>query len=901
LTMTIEKQTASEKWFFPRQALLFLLLPFFYCIGRALVRIAFYFGYQSQRLVSPVIGYPLFYDFDINRVFYEGYAEFLFPPVFAWLAFRWVSPWVMLSLPEDRCIANAHSDDAPRWQRWVSLSACGFFLGRLGFSSTQNLLACEIAGALVYPPLVIGLARLFHFQFPQRRADWFESAINLTILPWVFVGYGCVSKSIGFVLDGQSYNAGWIPYPLAFLSTLLASLYALYLIRTQHSLQRTERGFLFTLLTPLATAHTLPQVATQPLFQGGDMFHQGEAVVPTLLLLGGAIPWKEFVFVHGFLADCFQLMPGMLKWGHNAWAGMTGAALWLDTAFIAIFGLYAQALYRKNALFLMAVIVIAIAAIPGLGGVVSFRFGLVALCLLCAYRFFLRSTPSRAFALALTAVLHLFVSAETLFLCIGLAIATLWADLQEGTQSHSWPLRVKRTLWFGGFSLLLLGLGFLFLSSHGAAKAFWDFHTGTASGHRFSGGIPLFKGRAYYLTLGTTAIAFFMLAFHWARRKQFGPNELLMLALLIFQGLYYQKYLSRADAQHLQLYWSTVYPLFFCVLYRATELFDGFFPRVRFSAGAAGLLLCALIYRGHDLWLALSLNPQPPQLYTYAGAPRLGPTTLSPFWNDLSHAFRGRLGKDPGPIFDFTNQPLFFHYLLGFSPASRYTFVSTAIHPRLQHQLIQDLESTRPRYVIYEAKGSDLTHWDGIPNSTRHYLVSRYLLQNYVPKEWVGAEQLILERATESGSDPKTRFALYSQYRECAWGSIPHHWSAPYSSADLPTIGQGKWQATEEGTLLEVPEFALAKPATLDLFLEESPGEELRLRLGNGALTWLSHPAKRRVYRLPVGSCPHWYTAKNSRVLLQHEQPLGIAAVRWTLEPVTANALTETPPSNPLD
>src|SRR6202011_4573857 len=89
---------------------------------------------------------------------------------------------------------------------------------------------------------------------------------------------------------------------------------------------------------------------------------------------------------------------------------------------------------------------------------------------------------------------------------------------------------------------------------------------------------------------------------------------------------------------------------------------------------------------------------------------------------------------DPGDsLFDFTNQPGLYHYILRRQPATRYYHVSMAVRRSTQLDLIEELDRTRPKLVVFDTESNGLPDWDGVPNEVRHYEISRYILHHYRP------------------------------------------------------------------------------------------------------------------------------------------------------------------------
>ena len=107
---------------------------------------------------------------------------------------------------------------------------------------------------------------------------------------------------------------------------------------------------------------------------------------------------------------------------------------------------------------------------------------------------------------------------------------------------------------------------------------------------------------------------------------------------------------------------------------------------------------------------------------------------------------------EPGEaVFDFSNTPGLFHYFLDRPASNRYYHISIAIRERTQTDLIRSLDAARPRLscMRLQAWGSPSV-WDEVANQVRHYDVSEYLLDHYVPV--LESRTFILMRRREDGA-----------------------------------------------------------------------------------------------------------------------------------------------------
>jgi hypothetical protein len=142
------------------------------------------------------------------------------------------------------------------------------------------------------------------------------------------------------------------------------------------------------------------------------------------------------------------------------------------------------------------------------------------------------------------------------------------------------------------------------------------------------------------------------------------------------------------------------------------------------------------------------------------------------------------------PVFDFANQPGVLYYLLGRRPGTRFYHVSMAIPASAQHALIDDLRKSRPPVVVFTDGSFGLPTWDGVINPIRHYEVSQYLLDNYVPFVDVHGQLLMIrdDLALHRPALPVLAKAprttdLYFAGPTCNWGDVPNFLDPPSQAA----------------------------------------------------------------------------------------------------------------------
>jgi hypothetical protein len=861
--------------------LLLVALCYFICLQ--INRLIFSYS-RAHAVKTVVLGAPIFRNFDINQVFQFYYCELVAVPLAAWVLYVQLGSLLgwKASAPQTAPVDPGNPSvlgDAGR------LAVVGAFLSRFFPPVEGHFWAGVVVCAGTYAVAVAALSWVLGRCTRRSARDW-RATLNVLALPFTVLALASLSARASAVLDGQVVAVPWLPVGLgafAFWVLWMVCVCALWSKRLPlvgSALRAREKSLLLSVGCSLFLF--LPTVAGAPIV--ADLFHLGESIVPPTILLNGGVPWRDFLFVHGLMEDVVRALPGMLHWG-GIWGASNGQTVWLLPVGMATLGLLYQRLIRGNTAALLLVLLLVLAPLKQVGFALHQRFLLVPLTLFACVSFYTRPSIWRAAVFACLSVLALFTTAETFFFALAFAATTIIADIQAK--------QMRRTLLYGGFSIAFVLIGFGILASQGALGAFLDFHLNTASGHRFSGGLPIPALEATFFLLNLLCVAAAILygLACWRRKQALTPEELAVGAVAIFAIVYYQKFLSRADVPHFMIYWVPVTPLLYYCLARVLNTLDAAYPaairrRVSHPLSIA-LLLVVLGLRWPQITGALSTVDARPVLQTNDIDPELGPFQSGPGIRESTEEVRAFFAsrKYDGPLFDFANQPLLFHYLLGLPPATRFPYVSLAIHPYLQTQLVRELEAARPRFAIY-AKGPHnpmLGSWDDVHNMVRHYQVSRQVLDNYVPVAWV-AEHLVMERSDLA----KTHLpgSTYRSLSPCEWGSILANWSEPYTTpppgaAVRTTQASGGWR-----TEIDIPQNLRGRGATLDLFVDESQPGRVTIQTPGGGIGWKMHEAKKRRYRMLLGSCPQWHSVDSPTFVLQHASPMRVESVRWIAEPV---------------
>ncbi len=863
----------------------------------------------SFKTSSVVVGAPLFYDFDINRAFYFGYADLLLIPLVSSVLFYLIARRLPEGPTNDSPAALEPAAEGTKLIL-VRTAAIGFLLGTLFFRKGWTpVWLVGLLGAIAWSLGVRKLSTVLALRYPQRAKAWFQAAMNLAALPFVAFVPWVFSLQTAAIVDGALLEVAWFPFSwalgsfaaLTFLASLLLFHWDLHSVEVsvvgEQIFPREKLLSIFVVITATLFAFDAC-FPINPWLAGHDFFHWGEGFIPARLLSQGKVPWRDYLFVHGLLEDALQYLPGLFQWGESLWAAWLGRTFWFHPIGIVLVGLCYWAFFHSNPWFVLSLILLLFFPVLFIGpSVTAFvpRFFLMPVCLVAGLYYFRRPTVLRAISLGGLLILSFFLSAETLFLALGFGVLTVVSDVQSWDRTRALVWNIRRSLGLAVMAVAGLGIGFYCLKEVGALDAYLDFHLRTASGHRFTGGGVGQRVEPLWLLafFGTLAACFYSAGKALRRRRRFSAEELVAGAVFVFAVLYYQKFLSRSDSHHFLLMWMPSLFLSLYCLFRLLNVWDAMarvttLPRVKLQRPVSALvfalvllLLSPKIFRRLDAQAGGRLDAT---VSTISHHPELGPIGLG---ESAKKAFNDSLeffgpNRETETVFDFTNQPLLYHYLLGFQPTTRFPFVSVAIHPYLQTEVIRELERVRPRFVIYQSKSSYYFDWDGVSNSVRHHLVSAHLLRHYQPSAWVGGN-LVLERRESGGAPKLTWFDALDSVQSCNWGHVLSYWAKPYVEA--PSYSVVAHQTATSSTRLSLPPSSLGKPGYLDLYFS-SVGQgniELVFEGSKPQIRFSTRPGTNVRYRIPVGSCPQWFARRTDFLNLKHGQDLVLEKAVWAV------------------
>jgi hypothetical protein len=758
----------------------------------------------SLDVTTDVVGYPIFANFNVDR--------------YLWIYVLWVAFFPLAALAIDVALARltgvrfpelgaapssdpaSNHPESARATPVVALVRTAFVGLVLGveFSIAWDreglgfLLVC-IATTVLYAFLALRIA-----VFAGRFRGWSPSvserlaAVNVYASPLTVLGLHPVSEATQMhVLDtGNVHDYPWFPLWLALpLAAGLLAVAVTAIRRADARIHSLERRFVLLVPAPVLLLLVLARLPGElgPI----DLFHEGELLAAAELTADGAFPWRDLMFIHGLLHDVIAPALSLELFGNNRWGGAAGAsvlvfpAYWLSQYFLSVY------LFGRNVLFLLGT---QVAVVLGLIQHAHIRFVLLPFALLLLAAVLGKPTWPRMAGLAAVIATQTVVAPETtIFIPACFVVLGLYELVSYDRGS---PIRTnfRRTLGTAAAGLLMFSAFALVLAAMHALDDFFFFYRTFVPDHSLTGGLPLmwldtrFKVAAIApVVLVILAIWFFAVALRARRSPRIA--DWVMAALAITVLLYYPKFLARPDL-HVYQPWAVTVPLLVYAVYRVVTLLENRTAHRAIRVGnislptrhwitAAALLVVALA-SPRDIFDTASDVPGrlSATAHNEPVSPRLGylsPLATDPtIFSDLERTLDRHL-EHRDRLFDFSNNPMLFHYMLDRRPSTRYFHVSMAIRKHTQSDVVRELERRPPKLVVFSSSPAfGLPSWDNIPNQVRHYDVSQYILDHYRPilesHTFVLMARNDLARPVASGTSDQ----LYFANLPCDWGYAPN-------------------------------------------------------------------------------------------------------------------------------
>jgi hypothetical protein len=780
---------------------------------------------QQLDVRTDIVGYPIHSNFNSNLYFWRYWLLAGFLPLATLGLFVLLTKVIRRGDAWRRPRARGPSSEAPvsqptRWQAVATAIGRTLFVGAIFGLETAIAVFQKSSWILaVGLPVTVGytlLASLVALAAARLRGPpdgfWDRLAlVNVLAVPFCFAGLYAVSRSTQVTIEasGQVREYSWLPAWLAVGGTaaLLAWAFSgVFRARGAAGVRVHERRLLLIVAGPVAL---LLFLAALPGVLGGiDMFHEGEPLAGAQLTDDGAFPWRDLIFIHGFLSDVVFPQVGFTLFEHSRWGFTAGASVIVAPLYwISVYYLCAY-LFHRNWLFLAGT---QFAVVLGVFFEGHLRFMLLPVALLLLAALFSKPSPARAAAFTAVVFAQAIVTPEAGIAAVALLAAVVLFDLCYYHRGHPFVRNFRRTLLCAASGAVLCILWSAFLAGFGALDDFVFAYLTFASDHQLTGAFPVtwvsnrFRfDAAAPVVLVVLAIWYFGIQI--LRGRSVSVADWTMGALALFVGLYYHKFLARPDF-HVYQSFGVGIPLVYYVAYRLISLVEQGAGRLRPRLGpptrlAVTALALAVLVVEAPLSLADVVPAAPKRLEVTvpadARASAAGFTTFDGAYVDLVRDLDTIIDAYAGPegaVFDFSNSPALFYYLLDRPSPTRYYHVSMAIRARTQDDLVKELARTRPRLVVFSSYGTGLPSWDGISNQVRHYRVSRYLLDHYRPlSAWngfvfMGLEGVRFPRASSVARRLEGKLKLetndlYIRTQPCDWGYAPNFLVEGPSKAD---------------------------------------------------------------------------------------------------------------------
>jgi hypothetical protein len=759
---------------------------------------------RSLGVSTDVVGYPTVFNFNVNRYLWTyGLWVVLFPVA----AFALDSALSRLTggqfprLPSAPRPASAADRPTPTQETAVALFRTAFVGLVLGLEVAiawdlegLGFLLVTLLMLGVYVALALGIASLIaRWREPGRPLPERTAAVNLFASPLAVLGLYPVSEATKLrVLDtGNVYEYPWFPWWLAIVVTAcLVAVVAVAVRRAASAgLRLLERRALLLVAAPVLLFLVLARLPGD--LGVIDFFHEGEPLAAGRLITEGAFPWRDVMFIHGLLHDVFNPWVGFSVFEDSRWGGFAGFAVllaplyWLGQYFLFVY------LFGRNVLFLFGT---QVAVVLGLFRDVHLRFALMPFALLLLAAVLRRPTWPKMSALAGLLALQAVISPETTIMIPACLAVLGFYELWSRDKRLSLRANFRRTLGtasagalaLAGFGVVLAALGTLddFLFSY---RTFFSDHT-------LTGGVPVgwLDTRFEFAAIAPVALVVLTIWFFTiARRTGRSPaiDDWVMAALAITVLLYYPKFLGRADV-HVYQAFAVATPLLVYAVFRLITVLEDHAPRIPIRFRGIAFPRRNWI-TAVALAIVVALSPQDLTDRAQAIPERLSATAdREPVGRSLGYLRPRSIDLDlipeleraldrhlePGDhLFDFSNNPMLFHYVLDRPPSTRYFHVSMAIRQHTQSDLVKQLERRRPKLVVFSSSGSfGLPAWDNISNQVRHYDVSEYILDHYRPVAAPHTFALFVRNDLAAPVAAAAGNELYFANLPCDWGYAPN-------------------------------------------------------------------------------------------------------------------------------
>jgi hypothetical protein len=792
---------------------------------------------------TDVIGYPIFANFNpynYFRLYYLGVVFFPLASLALFLAFtrlgrraEWQPPNPGASLrpppsrpavPSGIETGSADSPDASLIRRIVGFSRVAFIGAILGLEAgiAADAIWLLPLGIAVYGLLATVAAKALGSRGRRDTSFWERLAtVNAVGAPLTVAGLIAVSSSTAITIistDSEKHYT-WFPVWLGLpAAALLVAVVAVALRVAGSSLGAglIERRAMVLIAAPVSIFALLAALPGQITLI--DTFDAGQSLVATTLVEDGWLPWRDVVLTHGLLTDVVNPALGFAIFGRSFWGSFASFTMLVVPLYIvSLFFLLAYLFWRNWAYLLFCgLVVVGTTFAP-----VDIRFILWPPILLLLAALLERPTRVRSALLGALLVVQTVVtpeSAPALVAVTAVVIAYEWYWRRPGTDIAS---AFPRTVWVVASGLCFAAIFFIYMAARGALDDYLYITINLVRGHTVDGAVPpgpnpRTLSNAQFIAFALAPPLALVVAFAYAvarlrLRRPFLTADWVMGATALFLFIYYPKFLSRMDTGHVSEPFTLALPLLLYILYRVVAWAEGLIRERRpgpwFRVTAHPLSLSLVVVLAVLAWGTLhSRVADAPARYRPVAAE---PPTLARLgfeqgfdaqaFRDMKRITDAYLGPNDR-LFDFTNEPALFHFMIDRLPSTRYFLTAgLADTAELQSDLVNRLRNAKPKLIAYDAylaSTAGLSSFDGVPTPVRSYLVSRWILDHYRPLLTSHGHSFYLRRdlpvkslrALHLAEKPTTHGVPFLS-QPCTWGYAPSFLSGPGEPpADAPAV-----------------------------------------------------------------------------------------------------------------
>jgi hypothetical protein len=681
-------------------------------------------------------------------------------------------------------------------------------------------------GTVAYLALLGAGDRLLAWSGHEELKWWLNVVGALGVVP--MFALVAASTTVRVTSTGAIAHYDYFPLPLALVALFIASAWC-WRRRVDASLDRQLVTYLVAPVALFGALAVLPGALGTFYY-----FYEGENLAGGWLMLHGAAPWVGLLQIHGPLDDGLRAMVGWAIFGSSRWAAHAGGSMFVIPAYWCATYLFAITIYRRRPALLVASL---LAIAGGLSAAWDPRLLLWPLVLIALRAQLERPSPARSLALGLGFGIQCALVPEALFGLVPILAVLVLCDLLHRPTGARARSSLPRSVGFALALALSAGIFACYLAAAGGDHLVIAYLRDFTDQHVATSGIPPFRAGAVTSSLGIhdyvsrwpalwssemwelvapVGAVLLVIGFSigsWRRWRRLSVEHYLGLCSAGWTLLWFQEPAGRPDAGHLGYAFATAVPLLLIAVALVVDALERAVDtatrsRVRDRVGSPGerarsarlqmpalAVLCSValvaptgigsvVHRQVGALHAVVPDPAPPPVVT--GGPSLGYASgaMGAGFAEGLASLLERYAGPSGPVFDFSNAPGLFYYLLDRRPGSVVYDINEVESPAAQRLVIGDLEHSRPRVVVWQGFGASAK--DEIPNEVRYYLVAHYLLAHYRPLETFEHEHLLIADDDPLAPPLAEERPLDLDEFACSWGEVPNFLLPPSTDGALP-------------------------------------------------------------------------------------------------------------------